>query len=517
MPNPNMPPVPPAPGAGASAAPPSDPAMNNPESGIGGGPLGPEGNEPPGMEPGMEPYSAQVIRRLHGDAQILLHEYDEMMYHLEHDVIKKHLDTKLRTLVKELEDLEGMMGQHHPGLSPLEGGGEGFEQYQGEPNMGEGELGEEPETEAGLETGEGDEEGAITEQEAEGETGEMPPKGEDEAANTEAVEADSEEVEEPNEEEAVEGMRTKNLRMKYGGKSIDGRTQQGMSVKGRAHPNKKILGKSSDMAVSAAKPDEERLETPPEVDNNMETNVTRKMPEHHVTALKNAQKDLGYWAKSQDWSMQNRMDSHHHYKTLDDLVHDYRRPGKQKTMDAPAEAGMDTGGGTPYMDSMGGVEGKCITGTELADKPENEMQSKFEGLPKNEMSNKFKKGLDDAPVDMAVIEVEPEPHPYEKPIKEAAGFFKDLSNTAFLTDEHRFNMAKHHEGLDTVLRDAAEAVNVQASDDVGSPEVPSTDDVGSLGEKSLNDIEKHLLDRQSQLVQLNNQIIALYNRIPASV
>jgi hypothetical protein len=84
--------------------------------------LGPRGRtapdqpEPPQVEP-TEKYSAQVLRRLHNDAQILMSEYDEMLGPLEHDGIREHVMAKLQKLTSELEAIEGLVRQHHPEIT----------------------------------------------------------------------------------------------------------------------------------------------------------------------------------------------------------------------------------------------------------------------------------------------------------------------------------------------------------------------------------------------------------------
>ena len=90
---------------------------------------------PPAPEIEEEPeekYSAQVLRRLHEDALYLLQEYDAMREHLEHPEIDGHVQSKLENLVDEIEEIEGLMGEHHPDAAPLEGNKDMTEDEVGE-------------------------------------------------------------------------------------------------------------------------------------------------------------------------------------------------------------------------------------------------------------------------------------------------------------------------------------------------------------------------------------------------
>lgn len=150
--------------------------------------LPPDGADTPGEGPAgespeeVEKYSAQVIRRMHQDAQILLEEYEDMREHLEHPEVDGHVQKKLESLVDELEQLETMFTTHHPEASPLEGMGGGM---GGEPEMG----------------------GAGAE--------EATPEPSDAQAGNEVMEADSADEDLPTPDEAVEGMGVKALRGQY--------------------------------------------------------------------------------------------------------------------------------------------------------------------------------------------------------------------------------------------------------------------------------------------------------------
>jgi hypothetical protein len=73
----------------------------------------------PEAEQGQEKYSAQVLRRMHEDASILLEEYDEMRGPLEHPHVDKYLQRKLEGIVSDIEEIEMMWSKHHPDNGPL--------------------------------------------------------------------------------------------------------------------------------------------------------------------------------------------------------------------------------------------------------------------------------------------------------------------------------------------------------------------------------------------------------------
>lgn len=99
----------------------------NPDLGGGEPPLDESnGSTPTDLDEGqgdMEPYGAQILRRLHADAAGLLHEYDSMMEHLEDESTRQLLRKKLETLVHELEELESHKDSHerYKDLPPFEG------------------------------------------------------------------------------------------------------------------------------------------------------------------------------------------------------------------------------------------------------------------------------------------------------------------------------------------------------------------------------------------------------------
>lgn len=141
-----------------------------------------EGNE--------EVFGAQVLRRLHKDAILLMQEYDEMKGMLENEGIKTKLQAKLEALEEDLTEIEELWEANYNNdemkLPPLEGSAKSMEE-------GDVESQDEIPTEEADETSDED---SINEEDSEP--------------------TDSQEEEEPTEEEAVGAMGSKSV----GGKLV---------------------------------------------------------------------------------------------------------------------------------------------------------------------------------------------------------------------------------------------------------------------------------------------------------
>lgn len=68
------------------------------------------------------PLSAQVLKRLHEDASLVIQEYDSWMGALEHPEVKEYLKGFLGSLSGHLDSLEELGGKAHPDLKDLFGG-----------------------------------------------------------------------------------------------------------------------------------------------------------------------------------------------------------------------------------------------------------------------------------------------------------------------------------------------------------------------------------------------------------
>ncbi len=201
-----------------------DPGMGDPgmdEGGMDEDPLAEGGEE----HEEIEKYSIQVLRRLHQDAMLLLEQYDEIMELLEHNEIGGYLQNKLQSLASELDEIEGLLGTHHPEASPLDGMDTGEDEgMEGLHDEGLDEPVIEDESMEGMEDedmGEEGMEGGEDEMGGEGMDDEVDLEDQVEQTNEtvpedlqDPMEASSEEEELPTPEEAIEGMREKSLQLR---------------------------------------------------------------------------------------------------------------------------------------------------------------------------------------------------------------------------------------------------------------------------------------------------------------
>lgn len=214
-----------------------------------------------------EKYSAQVLRTMHKDCQILMQQYDQMRLPLEHEETDKLLERKLQDLEADLTEIESIFEKHHSDIPPLEGAGA--------KDMGESEVEEE-------------------------DTGDA------------AESADSAEEELPDAYEAVEGMnkkQQKTLRTKY---------KKGM-------PTCEKCGKTG--CKCAAKSISEQ-ENPKDTFTNEDkvdpgddgvTNADTDFQSHEKKSIGGAANYLGELSTTQDFSDEHRMKAYHWHKSLEPL------------------------------------------------------------------------------------------------------------------------------------------------------------------------------------------------------
>lgn len=81
----------------------------------------PEVGATPEAEETVEPYGAQVLRRLHEDHMGLMRDYDEMMELLENEDVKDHLKVQLEHAEEVLTKTEEMFQDHYSELAGLDG------------------------------------------------------------------------------------------------------------------------------------------------------------------------------------------------------------------------------------------------------------------------------------------------------------------------------------------------------------------------------------------------------------
>ena len=223
-----------------------------------------------------EPYGAQVVRRLHQDAMLLLDDYDQMMGPLENESVKAHLQKKLEALTKDAEEVEALFTQAYAeaGLKGLDGAELGDEEGLDEEELGDEEV--DP-----------------------NDDGENPPNTMDD----QAIPADSEEEEdEPDPEEVVESMATKSLNLKRV-KQI--RRKYMAKKKGCACPTKELM-------------DEDDLDTGTEtVDDEDSLSPLDDAQKNHVLS---AADFLDEATDATDFGEDHRMRAYHHGQTLGSLL-----------------------------------------------------------------------------------------------------------------------------------------------------------------------------------------------------
>lgn len=246
-----------------------------------------------------EKYSAQVLRTMHKDAQILMQQYDEMRKPLEHEEVDGLLERKLQDLVEDLEEIESLFAKHHPDLPELEGAGA--------KDMGEAEV-------------------------------------EEEDTGDEAATADSEEEDLPDAYEAVEGMnkkQQKDLRTKYT-KSMEKCAKCGMKAC-------KCAGmKSAEMPVVPDKADdtEGSFAGEDKVEPGDEPKEKNMFAPHEKENIKGAAGYCGELATEQNFGDEHRMKAYYWHKSLEPLhaqaaegTDPATQPGNEEYQMKSAEAG----------------------------------------------------------------------------------------------------------------------------------------------------------------------------------
>ncbi len=503
-------------------------------------------------EGGEEKYSAQVLRRLHRDASLLLEEYEEMREYLEHDDIDDHLQKTMEQLVELLEEREALMSKHHPDLPALEGADDAGKQ---------------------LDEAEGDEG-----MEAEGDKS----VGED---NEEAVETDSKDEEEVSPDDAIEGMKkkrltlkqTKALRQHYSkglkcmkcGKAgcsctkalAARRVKSGLGVEGSHEPGweaekeegKKDLGiegshepgheaakeekkkKLKDLGVEGSHEpgDEAERETGhkdfPDHTQDEAVGVTEPANEplmpHEKKSVQEAHSFLKELSEERDFGDTHRLKCYHFHKSLDPIgmgIEDSHVPGNEADHEELA-SGHSTGVKsrdeqyTPedaYQDKLKGTQpkprpdngdpgkpAKNLKGFDKLKKEDDEVdvtEGKKDMNPINHEAETDFTGGDQSMPDDAVPDSK-SMREHRKCIHGASKFFKNLSEERAFGDHHRQEAFHHHKALDPIAQEDEE-VNVHE---------PSNIEPGEIDTKSLNRLKAIFAQNEAEMVKVQKKLNAL--------
>mgnify|MGYP001595290645 FL=1 len=247
--------------------------------------------EAPVEEEVDEKYSAQVTRRMHQDAVMLLEQYDAMKGPLEHDPTLEIITRKLENLVEEIEELEGHFTEHHPDAKALDGAGDD----------------------------------------------EMPVDETDDAVQ----DSSDEDLPEPEPEEAVEGMKKENKSLKGKKKALCPECGKENCKCGKAMKKKAMTEDEADAIKD--KIDEEAADTEKKAfpDDNGEENeqefdeggegggaLSKALEPHERSSVGQAAGFLGELGEEQNFGDEHRMKAYHYGETLkgigwiEDMAHD---------------------------------------------------------------------------------------------------------------------------------------------------------------------------------------------------
>ncbi len=276
-----------------------------------------------------EPWGAQVLRRIHENAMILLEEYDEMMAPLENERVKAHLQKLLEGIVQDIDETEGTHSAEYAHLEPLgDSASNPRGKYQAKPGMENPEE-ENPEDvvapnpEAPLENEEEAKE--ETEENPEGKPpfGKKKEEKKEEQVETDAVPADSKKKKEPTEDEAYEGMKTKELREKlikklrgtYKGvcqeKIPPYRRADGEVVEGYCRSSHKDLCPTCGKDPCICK--KKDMDAPEE---GMDGGEEKAFEMHEQSCIKEAHAFLKELAETRDFHDEHRMKAYHFHASL---------------------------------------------------------------------------------------------------------------------------------------------------------------------------------------------------------
>ena len=405
-----------------------------------------------------ELYSAQVIRRLHEDALLLLQHYHDLGGPLEHEPTKKLLEKKLEALVADLDELEGHFSEHHPDANPLAGT---EDKGLDEEEMAQIEDDADSDVEAEAPT-----EDAVEGMEAGNEEAEAVNGGEDE--DVAALDEEG--------EKSLVIARTKAIRQGYKKKAAVAQLNKAIAngkPAAKAMPGCKgkcsCGGKCANCKKAKALTTDEAEQIEGDLDDvadELKDEVTDTEPQHkglephHVAKVGEAAGFLNELSTTHDFHDEHRMKSFHYHKSLDDV----KDPTEQL---AGAPTPDDT---VPINEPPVNPDGKALPG-EPGMEPEGAPSDQMEGAPNAaEMEHRTK---------MAGC---------YKAVKAASSYFKDLSGTHDYGDVHRSEALIHAKALGAVAEMHAADQDVEVNEPVpgaDEPMMPSDGAPGAMGEKKI--------------------------------
>jgi hypothetical protein len=258
-------------------------------------------------------------------------------------------------------------------------------------------------------------------------------------------------VEEPDPEEALEGMDMKSLRRKYI-KALRQQYRKNMDEDEKKDEKKSLPAKQKDMPPDMPPPPADA--PPPE--SLDETKAWKGLDDYENDQVSEAAKFLKQLSEPEsEFGERERMESYHHHKTL----------GGIHTKIAPLAAA-----------AIGGAVGGAMSGGD-------------KDLP-GEPGWEAEEALEPEHKDAALDEYETKVSKYAKAIGEASEFFGKVSNEKAFGDEHRYKSHHYHKVLDELVNGGEEKKDVDPLlDEVPNEEgkeLPEDDAmVGEMGEKSV--------------------------------
>lgn len=413
-----------------------------------------------------EPLGAQICRRMHRDALLLMQEYHEMMGPLEHDGVKDHLQSKLEALEAELTEIEELWKDHYSELEPLDGAEEGEKDMDGEEMKAED--GEEEEMEDGDE---------------------------------DATPADSE-PEEEEEEEDTTGMRGEkgigSTMNKVVTKTADAARSVGRTV--AKHSKKAAAGAAAAgfVAGRASKKDFPELEDEdedtevgekdfPEMEDRDEEhdiqegegdNLGVKFLPHHHKALGEGH---GFLQKlgntpTNEFAEEHRKEAYHHHRAFQSIVDEVGHKGLGDVISAGVQS-------VPMINSSKGI-GESVANAGLSLVGADKIQSVDKGMG-DPASTPGYENQQKEPGKTESGMLEELEHPHTSLVRQASNHFKDLSETMQFGDEHRAKSMSYAKALEDVIhaQDKKEEVTEGKGPDEGIE--TEEEEIGALGEKSV--------------------------------
>lgn len=439
--------------------------------------------------PEDEKYGAQVLRRVHGDSGTLMSEYHDMIGTLEHEDVKSFLEEVQADKDRHMTKAEELFSKHYSDHAPLEGAMDSKDIDEDDSGMDE----------------------------------EVKELDEDDSESTDADgPADSKPIEEPTEEEVIEGMeaeqkrlirRSKSLRKRI--KNMPARTkeytvaqfsegrfrgptpQESYYVLDGTDPNtaKKVRGPISyDQANRLANEMNRRMsskdftadevnkvegdleEVQDEVADQFEdTEQGKALEPHELAAVKSAHGYLKELADpGHDFSDESRMKAFHHHSCLEPI-------GAKAGIDAsigveasPAEIGMVAGMSLGVAKRKKSVPGSPEWEAEERDEPEHKG---------------WHKGMD-----------------CRTAVAGASKYLKRLSTTKAISMADQEEAAEHAGNLEPFVQDKDQEPPVE--DDVDTSMEEEIPEPGDMGQKALNED----LKQAKQLKELTERLTAVASR-----